>query len=53
MGGLDWIYVAQERTKWWKLVNQVMKIRLLENMGAFHLAEKLLASQGGPRSVQI
>ena len=27
-GGLDWIDLAQDRDKWWALVNEVMNIRV-------------------------
>jgi hypothetical protein len=26
MGGMDWIELAQDRDRWWKLVNAVMKL---------------------------
>ena len=28
MGGMDWIDVAQERDRWWALVNAVMNFRV-------------------------
>jgi hypothetical protein len=28
MGGMDWINVAQDRIRWWALVNAVMKLRV-------------------------
>ena len=27
-GGLNWIDLAQDRDKWWALVNEVMNIRV-------------------------
>ena len=27
-GGLDWIDVAQERDRWWSLMNAVMKLQV-------------------------
>jgi hypothetical protein len=51
--GVGWIYVAQDRSKWWNLVKKVMKIRLPENVGTFQLAEEILASQEGLRSVSL
>ena len=27
-GGMDWIDLAQERDRWWALVNAVMKLRV-------------------------
>ena len=51
--GADWIYVAQDRSKWRNLVKKVMNIRLPENMDTFQLAEELLAPQEGLRSVPL
>jgi len=28
VGGMDWIRVAQNRDRWWSLVNAVMKLRV-------------------------
>jgi hypothetical protein len=28
MGGLDWIDLAQDRDRWWALVNAVMNLRV-------------------------
>jgi hypothetical protein len=27
-GGIDWIYLAQDRDRWWALVNAVMNLRV-------------------------
>jgi hypothetical protein len=27
-GGIDWIYLAQDRDRWWALVNMVMNSRV-------------------------
>jgi hypothetical protein len=51
--GGDWIYVAQDRTKWCNLANKITEIRFPENAGTFQLAEGLLASQDGLLSVQL
>jgi len=29
MGGMDWTDLAQERDRWWALVNAVMNLRVL------------------------
>jgi hypothetical protein len=34
MGGMDWIDVAQDRDRWWAVVNAVMN--LAEELLAFH-----------------
>jgi len=28
VGGMDWIEVAQDRDRWWALVNAVMELRV-------------------------
>ena len=28
MGGMDWIDLAQDRDRWWTLVNAVMNLRV-------------------------
>jgi hypothetical protein len=28
-GGMDWIELAQDRDRWWELVNAVMNLRVL------------------------
>jgi hypothetical protein len=28
MGGMDWIELAQDRDRWWELVNVVMNLRV-------------------------
>jgi hypothetical protein len=34
-GGMDWIDLAQDRNRWWKLVNAVMNLRVVLNAGNF------------------
>jgi len=34
-GGLDWIYLAQDRDRWWALVTAVMNFRFPSNAGNF------------------
>ena len=33
--GMDWIDLAQDRDRWWALVNGVMNIRVPNNVGNF------------------
>jgi len=33
--GMDWTNVAQDRDRWWSLVNAVMKLRFPENAGNY------------------
>ena len=42
---MDWIDVVQDRDRWWALVNAVMNLRALQNVGNLWLAENRLASQ--------
>jgi len=32
-GGMDWIDLAQDRDRWWELVNTVMKFRFYKIRG--------------------
>jgi hypothetical protein len=34
-GGIDWIELAQDRDRWWALVNTVKNLRVPENAGNF------------------
>jgi hypothetical protein len=34
-GGMDWIDLAQDRDPWRALVNTVMNLRILQNIGKF------------------
>ena len=34
-GCMDWISLAQDKDRWWALVNEVMKLRVPQNAGNF------------------
>jgi len=34
-GGMDWIDMAQERHRWWALVNAAMNLKVPQNAGNF------------------
>jgi len=33
--GMNWIELAQDRDRWWELVNAVMNLRVAQNAGNF------------------
>jgi hypothetical protein len=33
--GMDWIGLAQDRDRWWALMNAVMNLRVPQNVGNF------------------
>jgi len=35
MWGMDWIEMAQDRDRWWAIVNTVMNLRVPQNSGNF------------------
>ena len=35
MWGMDWIELAEDRDRWWTLVNVVMNLRIPQNAGNF------------------
>ena len=37
-GGMDWIELAQDRDRWWVLVNAVTNLRVLSNAGNFFIS---------------
>jgi hypothetical protein len=34
-GGMDWSHLAQDKDRWWALVNMVMNLRVPQNAGKF------------------
>jgi hypothetical protein len=34
-GGMDWVHLAQDRDKWWALLNMVMNLQVPSNTGNF------------------
>jgi hypothetical protein len=34
-GSVDWINLAQDRDRWWALVNKLMKLQIPQNAGNF------------------
>ena len=53
MGGIDWIDLAQDRDKWWALVNTVMNLRFHKWCGISWVAYNMLASQEGLCFVEL
>ena len=39
-GGMDWIELAQDRDRWWVLVNAVKNLRVPSNAGNFFISRK-------------
>ena len=51
--GMDWIDLAQDRDRWWALVNGVMKFSFYKTRGISWLGENRLASQEGIRCMEL
>jgi hypothetical protein len=51
--GINWIYLAQARDKWWDVVNMVINLQVPQNAGNFSTSRKLLASQERPCSMEL
>jgi hypothetical protein len=39
-GGMDWIELVQDRKRWQALVNAIMNLRVLQNVGNFLTSRK-------------
>jgi len=50
---MDWIDLAQDSSMWWAFLNTVMNFWLSKPSEIFGLAEEPVASQVGPRSVEL
>jgi hypothetical protein len=51
--GMDWIDLAQDRDRWWAVVNAVMNLQALKMWEISQVAENLLASQKALCSVEL
>jgi len=51
-GSTDWIVLAQDREKWWALVNGGMNLRVLQNVN-FLTSTIFLTSQEGHCSMEL
>jgi hypothetical protein len=45
---IHWNQLAEDRNLWWALVNTIMNLGFNKSWGISWVAERLLASQGGP-----
>jgi len=43
MGGMDWIDLAQDKGRWWALVNPVTNLRFPQNAGNFWTSSDLMS----------
>jgi hypothetical protein len=42
-GGMDWIGLAEDRDRWWALVNIVVNLRAPQNVGNFLTSQELVS----------
>jgi hypothetical protein len=50
---MDWIDLAQNRDRWWALVNTVMSLHVPLNVGQFFRDERLAVSEEGLSSMEM